>query len=68
MTTLAAPILALCAFLVGFAWGRRSSRPRWTVTGEDCAYDLRCDGRRVATFASHHKAVRAADLHNGDTR
>ena len=67
MTTLAAPILALAAFLVGFAWGRRSSRPRWTVTGEDCAYDLRCDGRKVATFASYHKARHAADRYNGET-
>ena len=67
MTTLAAPILALAAFLVGFVWGRRSSRPRWTVTGEDCAYHLCCDGRKVATFASYHKARHAADRYNGET-
>ena len=68
MITIAAPILALCAFRVGFAWGRRRPSGRWTVAGEDGAYELRCDGRRVATFASYHKAVRAADLHNGDMR
>ena len=68
MITIAAPILALACFLVGFAWGRRRPSGRWTVEGEDGAYELRCDGRKVATFASYHKAVRAADLHNGDTR
>ena len=68
MTTLAAPLLALTSFLVGFAWGRRRPSGRWTVAGEDGAYELRQDGRTVATFASYHKAVRAADLHNGDMR
>ena len=68
MITLAAPILALTSFLVGFAWGRRRPSGKWTVEGKDGAYALRCDGRLVAAFASYHKAQHAADLHNGDAR
>jgi hypothetical protein len=75
MIPLSGAIVALCSFLVGYAWGRRAPSPqtvyragRWHVVGEDCAYELRCEGQRIARFASYHKARHAADLHNGAAR
>ena len=74
MLTLYGAILALCSFLLGYAWARRTpAEPvvyragRWAVTGTDCAYELRCGETRIARFTSYHKAVHAADLHNGAT-
>jgi hypothetical protein len=75
MMTLSGVILALSAFLLGFAWGRRARDPepdpvvcragKWRVVGTDCAYELRCGETRISTFKSYHKAQHAADLHNG---
>ena len=71
-------ILALSAFLLGFAWGRRAPDPEpsttlyaagdWAVSGYDGAYLLTCRGRPIARFASIHKAKHAADLHSGVSR
>lgn len=68
MITLSGLILAMCFFLLGYAWARREpTEPtlyavgRWRVVGTDCAYELRCGGQRVARFTSYHKAVAAAD-------
>lgn len=68
-------ILALSAFLLGFAWGRRVPAPvpsptlystgAWAVSGYDGAYLLTCHGRPIARYASLHKAQHAADLHGG---
>ncbi len=75
---ISALILALSAFLLGFAWGRRARDPepdpivyragKWRVVGTDCAYELRCGETRIARFASFHKAAHAADLNNGAAR
>ena len=75
MMTLSALILALSAFLLGFAWGRRVPDPQpsptlyaagaWAVAEHDGAYLLTCRGRPIARFASLHKAQHAADLHGG---
>ena len=71
-------ILALSAFLLGFAWGRRVPAPepppivytagRWCVVGTDCAYELRCGETRIARFTSYHKARHAADMNHGAAR
>ena len=78
MFTIYGAILALCSFLLGFAWGRRVPDPQpsptlyaagaWAVSGYDGAYLLTCRGRPIARFASYHKAAHTADLHNGATR
>ena len=78
MIPLSGAIVALCSFLLGYAWGRRDPDPEpppvvyragaWHVVGEDCAYELRCGETRIARFASFHKAAHAADLNNGSAR